>query len=268
MGNSHSSGAPALHATSPGTHGFGVDIGGSGIKGCPVDIERGVLAEERMRVPTPRPATPEAVADAVHEIVEKFDWTGRVGITLPCVIKDGTAYSAANVDPSWIGTDAQGLFAQRLGRAREDIIVLNDADAAGCAEMRSGAGATQRGLVVLLTFGTGIGSAMFNDGVLIPNTEFGHIEVDGHDAESQAAASVKDNLDLSYAEWAQRINRYIQALESFLWPDLIIAGGGVSKKSHKWLPLLETRTPIVPAELKNDAGIVGAATAAADSANR
>ncbi|MER5387590.1 polyphosphate--glucose phosphotransferase [Saccharopolyspora sp. NPDC002686] len=245
--------------------GFGVDIGGSGIKGCPVDIEGGVLAEERMRIPTPQPSTPSAVADAVAEIVDKFSWTGPVGITLPCVIKDGTALTAANVDKGWIGTDAQALFAERLGRAREDVLVLNDADAAGIAEIRAGAGAGHRGLVVVLTFGTGIGSAMFIDGKLVPNTEFGHIEVDGHDAESEAAASVKDNLDLSYPEWAPRVSRYIQGLEQFLWPDLIIAGGGVSRKGHKWIPLLETRTPVVAASLRNDAGIVGAATAATSS---
>ncbi|MDA3649568.1 ROK family protein [Saccharopolyspora indica] len=242
--------------------GFGVDIGGSGIKGCPVDIEGGVLAEERMRIPTPQPSTPSAVADAVAEIVDKFSWTGPVGVTLPCVVKDGTALTAANIDKGWIGTDAQALFAERLGRAREDVVVLNDADAAGIAEMRVGAGAGHRGLVVVLTFGTGIGSAMFIDGRLVPNTEFGHIEVDGHDAETQAAASVKDELDLSYPEWAPRVTRYVQALEQFLWPDLIIAGGGVSKKGHKWIPLLETRTPVVAAALRNDAGIVGAATAA------
>ncbi|MEU6127936.1 polyphosphate--glucose phosphotransferase [Saccharopolyspora sp. NPDC047091] len=243
--------------------GFGVDIGGSGIKGCPVDIDGGVLAEERMRIPTPHPSTPGAVADAVAEIVEKFGWSGPVGVTLPSVIKEGVAHSAANIDDSWIGTDAQALFAERLGKSRDQVIVLNDADAAGLAEMRSGSGAGRKGLVVVLTFGTGIGSAMFLDGKLVPNTEFGHIEVDGHDAEKQAAASVKDDLDLSYPEWAPRVSRYVQGLEKFLWPDLFIAGGGVSKKAHKWLPLLDIRTPIVAATLKNDAGIVGAATAAA-----
>jgi polyphosphate glucokinase len=243
--------------------GFGVDIGGSGIKGSPVDIDGGVLAEERLRIPTPQPSTPESVASAVVEIVEKFAWTGPVGVTLPCVVKHGVAHTAANVDKSWIGTDAQSLFAERLGRPRSEVVVLNDADAAGLAEMRSGAGAGHGGLVVILTFGTGIGSAMFVDGKLIPNTEFGHIEVDGRDAETQAAASIKDQLDLSYPEWAPRVTRYIQALENFLWPDLIIVGGGVSKKATKWLPLLNIRTPIVAATLKNDAGIVGAATAAA-----
>jgi polyphosphate glucokinase len=248
------------------TRGFGVDIGGSGIKGCPVDIEGGVLADERIRVPTPQPSTPETVAQAVAEIVGKFGWPGPVGVTLPCVVKQGTAHTAANIDKSWIGTDAQDLFAKYLDRPRSDVVVLNDADAAGLAEMRCGAGVGHGGLVVLLTFGTGIGSAMFVDGKLIPNTEFGHIEVDGHDAETRAAASVKDELDLSYAEWAPRVSRYIRALESFLWPDLIIVGGGVSRKAHKWLPLLDIRTPITAATLKNDAGIVGAATAAASGA--
>lgn len=242
--------------------GFGVDIGGSGIKGSPVDVDNGVLAEERLRVPTPQPSTPDAVADAVAEIVEKFGWTGPVGITLPCVVKQGTAQTAANVDKSWIGTDAQSLFAERLDKPREQVVVLNDADAAGFAEMRSGAGSGRDGLVVLLTFGTGIGSATFVDGKLVPNTEFGHIEVEGEDAEKLAAASVKDQLELSYEEWAPRVGRYVSALERFIWPDLIIAGGGVSRKEHMWLPLLDIRTPIVAAKLKNDAGIVGAATAA------
>ncbi|TDC95102.1 ROK family protein [Saccharopolyspora aridisoli] len=246
--------------------GFGVDIGGSGVKGSPVDIDAGVLAEERLRLPTPQPSTPDAVADAVAEIVEKFAWTGPVGITLPCVIKEGTALTAANIDKGWIGTDAQALFAERLGRSRDEVVVLNDADAAGVAEMKAGAGVGHEGQVVVLTFGTGIGSAMFIDGKLVPSTEFGHIEVDGHDGESQAAASVKDDLELSYEEWAPRVTRYIQSLEKFIWPDLIIAGGGVSRKGHKWIPLLETRTPVVAAALRNDAGIVGAAMASASSA--
>lgn len=245
------------------TPGFGVDIGGSGIKGCPVDIDGGVLADERFRIPTPQPSTPDAVADVVAEVVEKFGWDGPVGITLPCVVKSGTAYIAANIDKSWIGTDAQAVFAERLGRRREDILLLNDADAAGLAEMRYGSGVGEQGTVVLLTFGTGIGSAMFLNGDLIPNTEFGHLEVDGHDAETQAAASVKDNLELSYEEWAPRVSRYVNVLENLVWPDLIIAGGGVSKKASKWLPLLDIRTRIVAATLKNDAGIVGAAAAAA-----
>jgi polyphosphate glucokinase len=245
------------------TRGFGVDIGGSGIKGGLVDLEAGALDGERLRIVTPQPSTPEAVADVVADIVSKFEWTGPVGVTLPCVVKHGVALTAANVDKHWVNTDARALFAKRLDRPVEDIVVLNDADAAGMAEMRYGAGVDRDGLVVLLTFGTGIGSALFLDGKLIPNTEFGHLQVDGHDAESRAAASVKDDKGLSWSEWTPRVSRYISVLEDLIWPDLVIAGGGVSKKAEKWLPLLEVRTEVVAAALKNDAGIVGAAHAAA-----
>ena len=245
------------------TRGFGVDIGGSGVKGGLVDLEAGTLDGERMRIPTPQPSTPEAVAEVVAEIVEKFQWDGPVGITLPCVVKHGVALSAANVDKGWINCDAQRLFAERLKRKPEDIVVMNDADAAGIAEMSFGAGVGKDGTVVLLTFGTGIGSAVFLDGKLVPNTEFGHLQVDGHDAESRAAASVKEDKGLSWEEWTPRVTRYINVLEDLIWPDLVIAGGGVSKKAHKWLPLLEVRTEVVAAALKNDAGIVGAAWAAA-----
>jgi polyphosphate glucokinase len=245
------------------TRGFGVDIGGSGIKGGLVDLEAGALDGERLRIITPQPSTPDAVADVVAEIVEKFNWDGPVGVTLPCVVKHGIAHSAANVDKAWIGTDAAELFSQRLGRPKDQIVVLNDADAAGIAEMRFGSGVGRDGLVVLLTFGTGIGTALFLDGKLIPNTEFGHLEVDGHDAEKRAAASVKEDKGLTWAEWTPRVSRYINVLENLIWPDLVIAGGGVSKKAEKWLPLLEVRTDVVAAALKNDAGIVGAAVAAA-----
>ncbi|PRY30285.1 polyphosphate--glucose phosphotransferase [Umezawaea tangerina] len=245
------------------TRGFGVDIGGSGIKGGLVDLEAGALDGERLRIATPQPSTPDAVADVVAEIVAKFEWTGPVGVTLPCVVKHGVALTAANVSKHWVDTDARALFAKRLGKPVEDVVVLNDADAAGMAEMRYGAGVDRDGLVVLLTFGTGIGSALFLDGKLVPNTEFGHLEVDGHDAESRAAASVKEDKGLSWAEWAPRVSRYVSVLENLIWPDLVIAGGGVSKKAEKWLPLLEVRTEVVAASLKNDAGIVGAAAAAA-----
>ena len=244
------------------TRGFGIDIGGSGIKGGLVDLETGELDGERLRIVTPQPSTPEAVADVVAEIVEKFGWTGPVGVTLPCVVKRGVALTAANVDKGWVDTDAAALFAHRLGRTTEDVVVLNDADAAGMAEIRYGAGAGKSGVVVLLTFGTGIGSAVFLDGRLVPNTEFGHLEVDGHDAEKRAAASVKDEKDLSWEEWTHRVTRYLRTLEDLIWPDLVIAGGGVSKKADKWLPMLKVRTEVVPAALKNDAGIVGAAAAA------
>jgi polyphosphate glucokinase len=244
------------------TRGFGIDIGGSGIKGCVVDIDEGRLAGERIRIDTPNPSKPDAVAEVVKEIVDGFGWTGRVGVTLPAVMKRGVAYTAANIDKSWVGTDAGALFAECLGRAQGDVVVLNDADAAGMAEIRYGWPGDQEGVVVLLTFGTGIGSALFLDGKLVPNTEFGHLEVDGEDAEHRAAASVKDELGLSYEEWAHRVSRYIRALEDLIWPDLIIAGGGVSKKADRWLPLLDVRTRVVAAELRNDAGIVGAAVAA------
>jgi polyphosphate glucokinase len=246
------------------TRGFGVDIGGSGVKGGLVDLGAGTLDGERMRIPTPQPSTPEAVAEVVAEIVEKFQWDGPVGVTLPCVVKHGIALSAANVDKGWINCDAQKLFAERLQRRPEDIVVMNDADAAGIAEMSFGAGVGKNGTVVLLTFGTGIGSAVFLDGRLVPNTEFGHLQVDGHDAEKRAAASVKEEKELSWEEWTPRVSRYINVLEDLIWPDLVIAGGGVSKKAHKWLPLLKVRTEVVAAALKNDAGIVGAAWAAAN----
>lgn len=244
------------------TRGFGIDIGGSGIKGSIVDLDEGRLAMERMRIDTPNPSKPEVVAEIVKEIVDGFGWTGRVGVTLPAVMKRGVAYTAANIDKSWVGTNAAALFAERLGRKPGDVVVLNDADAAGMAEIRYGWPGDQDGVVVLLTFGTGIGSALFLDGKLVPNTEFGHLEVDGKDAETHAAASVKDELGLSYEEWAHRVSKYIRTLENLIWPDLIIAGGGVSKKADRWLPLLDVRTRVVAAELRNDAGIVGAAVAA------
>jgi polyphosphate glucokinase len=246
------------------TRGFGIDIGGSGIKGCVVDLEAGALAGERMRVPTPQPSSPDAIAEVVADIVKQFAWEGPVGITLPCVIKKGMALTAANIDKKWIGTDAAALFAERLGRDVSQVTVLNDADAAGMAEMRFGLGRDRSGVVVLLTFGTGIGSALFQDGKLVPNTEFGHLEVDGHDAETRAAASVKDEKNLSWEEWTHRVSKYLRTLEGLIWPDLVIAGGGVSKKADHWLPLLDVRTEVVAAALKNDAGIVGAAAAAVE----
>ena len=239
--------------------GFGVDIGGSGIKGCLVDLDTGQLQGERVRIETPQPSLPEPVYDVVARIVDSFGWEGRIGVTFPGVLKSGVVHTAANVDKSWLGTHlAEGLASRIPGTVQ----TLNDADAAGFAEMRYGAGRDKRGVVLMLTFGTGIGSALFTDGVLVPNTEFGHIQVDGHDGERKASAAAKDREDLSYPQWAKRVDRYLDVLEAAVWPDLIIVGGGVSKKAHKWVPLLSTRTPVVPAELLNDAGIVGAALAA------
>jgi polyphosphate glucokinase len=241
--------------------GFGVDIGGSGIKGCVVDLVEGVLVGERVRIETPEPSEPEPVYRVIADIVERFGWTGRVGVTFPGVIQNGIAHTAANVDKNWIGTDVAAGVA---GLVPRPVVALNDADAAGLAEMRFGAGRDQRGVVLMLTFGTGIGSALFVDGHLVPNTEFGHIQVDGHDGERRASAAARDREDLSYEKWARRVDRYLHVLEAGIWPDLIIVGGGVSKKAEKWVPLLTARTPIVPAQLLNDAGIVGAALAAVE----
>jgi polyphosphate glucokinase len=241
--------------------GFGVDIGGSGIKGCVVDLDKGQLVGDRMRIDTPQPSRPDAVCRVVADIVGQFEWEGRVGVTFPGVLKHGVAYTAANVDKSWIGTDVDAGVSALVPGA---VTTLNDADAAGLAEMRYGAGKDKDGVVLMLTFGTGIGSALFTDGHLVPNTEFGHIQVDGEDAERRASAAVRDREDLGYPEWAQRVDRYLDVLEASVWPDLIIVGGGISKKAHKWVPLLSTRTAVVPAELQNDAGIVGAALAASE----
>jgi polyphosphate glucokinase len=243
--------------------GFGVDIGGSGIKGCLVDLAEGRLIGERLRIETPQPSLPEPVFDVVARIVDSFGWSERVGVTFPGVLKSGVAHTAANVDKSWLGTDLAAGVAERIAGTVE---TLNDADAAGLAEMRYGAGRDRNGVVLMLTFGTGIGSALFVDGRLVPNTEFGHIQVDGEDGESRASAAAREREELSYPDWALRVDRYLDVLEGSVWPDLIIVGGGVSKKAHKWVPLLSTRTPVVPAELQNDAGIVGAALAAAEHA--
>ncbi|MEU4980543.1 polyphosphate--glucose phosphotransferase [Streptomyces sp. NPDC021969] len=242
---------------------FGVDIGGSGIKGAPVDLDRGDLAQERCKVLTPHPATPDGVADGVKQVVEHFGWTGRVGLTFPGVVTGGaTVRTAANVDKSWVDTDARALFGERLGGL--DVTVVNDADAAGVAEMHFGAGRGRKGTVVLLTFGTGIGSAVFTDGLLVPNTELGHLELDGHDAETRASSKVKDDHDMSWEHWAHRVQKYLAHVEMLFSPELFIIGGGVSRKSQKFLPHIKgVRAEIVPAQLQNNAGIVGAAMHAA-----
>ncbi|WP_420749556.1 polyphosphate--glucose phosphotransferase [Rhodococcus sp. O3] len=240
--------------------GFGIDIGGSGVKGGVVDLSTGQLVGERIKILTPQPATPTAIAGTVTEIVAQAGWGGPVGLTLPSVVRGGVALTAANIDPSWIGTDARALFSEALGG--REVTVLNDADAAGIAEDRFGAAKNVKGVVVLLTFGTGIGSAVLNNGVLLPNTEFGHMEVDGKEAEHRAASKVKEDRDWSYKRWAEEVSRVLSRFEALLWPDLFVAGGGISRKSDKWIPLLTNTTPVVPAELRNTAGIVGAAYAA------
>ncbi|MGW2642531.1 polyphosphate--glucose phosphotransferase [Streptomyces sp. NPDC001348] len=242
---------------------FGVDIGGSGIKGAPVDLERGDLAQERHKVLTPHPATPDGVADGVKQVVEHFGWTGPVGLTFPGVVTGGaTVRTAANVDKSWIDTDARALFGERLGGL--PVTVVNDADAAGVAEMAFGAGRGRRGTVVLLTFGTGIGSAVFVDGVLVPNTELGHLELHGHEAEKRASSKAREDEDLSWEKWAHRVQKYLAHVEMLFSPELFVIGGGVSRKADRFLPLIEgVEAEIVPAQLQNNAGIVGAAMRAA-----
>jgi polyphosphate glucokinase len=238
---------------------LGIDVGGSGIKGAPVDTATGRLQVERRKVPTPQPATPAAVAAAVAAIADEFAAADCVGVAVPAVVKAGASWTAANIDPAWIGCDIERLLCEALGRP---VLALNDADAAGIAEMRFGAGRGQRGTVVLLTLGTGIGSAVFLDGLLLPNTELGHLAIRGKAAERRAAAQVRKAEKLSWDKWAARLSEVLIAIERLLWPDLFILGGGVSRKHELFLPLLECRTPVVPATLGNDAGIVGAAIAA------
>lgn len=235
----------------------GVDIGGTGIKAGVVDSRRGALIGERVRVLTPQPAGVEAVVAATAAVVAGLPPdAGPVGIGVPAPIVGGVVTAAANIDPSWIGAPAADLFAAAIGRP---VVVLNDADAAGIAEMRFGAGRGVRGVVLVLTLGTGIGSALFVDGALVPNTEFGHIEIRGKDAERRASATARERRGLSWAEWAPLLDEYIDRIDALLWPDLIILGGGISKKADRYLPLLSSRPPVVPAALRNEAGIVGAA---------
>jgi polyphosphate glucokinase len=244
---------------------LGVDIGGTGIKAAPVDLSTGTLTAERVKIDTPHPAVPDAVAAVVRQQVEGFGWTGPVGITFPGVVMDGVIKTAANVDHSWIDTDARELFATATGQT---VAVINDADAAGLAEMKFGAGAGQQGTVLMLTLGTGIGSALFTQGILVPNTEFGHIEIRGKDAEKRASELVREEQDLSWGKWAGRVDEYLEHMEQLLSPHLIIIGGGISKKSEKFLPLLTgLRAKIVPAAMLNDAGIVGAAMAVTPAAS-
>ncbi|WP_182111417.1 MULTISPECIES: polyphosphate--glucose phosphotransferase [unclassified Actinotalea] len=250
----------------PGTAGptlaFGIDIGGSGIKGAPVDLVAGTFAADRVRIPTPQPSTPAAVARTVGELFDAFHLPAGmpIGVTFPAVIQHGVARSAANVDESWIGTDVTGVIAEATGRR---VLAVNDADAAGYAETLYGAARDTPGVVLVVTLGTGIGSCLVVDGTLVPNTELGHLEIDGYDAESRAADSARERDDLDWERWAERLQRYFRVVEDLFWPDLIVVGGGVSKKHQNFLPLLDLRTPIVPAQLRNAAGIVGAAALAA-----
>jgi len=245
---------------------LGIDIGGSGIKGSLVDLDKGELIGERHRIETPQPSTPDAVAGVVRELVGRLAWSGAIGCTFPAIVRNGVTLSAANVDKQWIGAPAASLFEKATGC---HVRVLNDADAAGIAEMTYGAGrGREQGIVMILTFGTGIGSAIFLDGKLLPNSEFGHVPMPmkGIIAEHYCSERVRKEEDLKWDVWAKRANNYLELLELLLSPDLFIVGGGISKKAEKWLPLMTTRVPIVPAQLLNDAGIIGAAMAVHDLA--
>ena len=239
---------------------LGIDIGGTGIKAAPVDTTKGTLLTERVKVETPRPALPDPVAAVVGQHVKHFDWTGPVGVAFPGVVVDGVTLTAANLDPAWVGLDTRALFSKAAGLP---VSLVNDADAAGLAEMRFGAGAGHQGTVLMLTFGTGIGSALFRGGMLIPNTEFGHIEVRGRDAETRASERAKELHDLSWGKWAGRVEEYLHHVEALTAPDRVIIGGGISRKADKFLPLLTSlRATVVPAAMHNNAGIVGAALSA------
>ncbi|KRF37547.1 polyphosphate--glucose phosphotransferase [Nocardioides sp. Soil805] len=246
---------------------FGIDFGGTGIKGAPVDLGSGDFAGSRVKIATPRPATPEAVADVFRELVGRFPASSSpVGVTVPAVVRHGMVSSAANIDPSWIGTDADAVFTEALGR---EVHVVNDADAAGLAEVEYGAAKGRTGLVIVTTLGTGIGSALIHDDVLVPNSELGHLEIDGYDAETRAANSARESEGLSYEAWAERLTTYYRTVERLFSPELIVIGGGVSKSFDKFGPLIDIETEIVPAALRNKAGIIGAAlvaTRAADEA--
>lgn len=241
---------------------LGIDIGGTGIKGGLVEVDDGQLIGERHRVRTPDPSLPEAVAQVVAEVVRQFDYRGPIGCTFPSVIRHGVVQTAANVDKGWIGTDGETLLSVATG---QPVLLINDADAAGIAEMRFGAGRGEKGVVIMLTFGTGIGSAIFVDGVLFPNTELGHLPMYEADGETYASDRARKRDNLKWKQWAGRVQEYLDLLEFLFSPDLFIIGGGVSKAHEKYLPLLKTQARIVPAGLLNEAGIVGAALAASES---
>lgn len=240
---------------------LGIDIGGSGIKGAPVDISTGELTRPRHRIPTPQPSKPKAVAEVVGQIVKHFEWTGPVGCTFPAIVSHGVMKSAANVDDEWIGTNGVKLFENET---RCPVRILNDADAAGLAEMAFGVGRNRGGVVIMLTIGTGIGSGMFVDGILFPNSELGHLKIRGKDAEHRASDRVRKEEGLTWKKWAKRFNEYLNHVEFIFSPDLLIIGGGASKKFDQFAPYLTVQAEILPAMLRNDAGIIGAAMAAKD----
>lgn len=242
---------------------FGIDIGGSGIKGAPVDVETGKLTASRLRIPTPDPSTPQSVAAVCAEIIDHFavDRSVPIGLTFPAPIKHGVVSFIANLDRSWKGVDVAQLMDEVTGRR---VVAVNDADAAGYAEVAYGAARDVRGVVLVVTLGTGIGSAIIVNGTLVPNTELGHIEIDGRDAEARAADSAREREELSWKRWGKRLTRYFSTLEMLFSPDLFVVGGGVSNEFDDWAPFVKVRTPMVPAALRNAAGIVGAARLASE----
>lgn len=240
---------------------IGIDVGGTGIKAAIVDTKSGELLSERLRMETPAGGEPEDIAMVVREIVDRLEPKPSLaaGVCFPAVVRRGFTQSAANVSEQWIGLNAHSLFEAFLGR---HVHVINDADAAGAAEMKFGAGKGAKGLTIMTTLGTGIGSALFYNGVLIPNSELGHLEIGGIDAEQEAAFSAMEREGLSFQDWAKRLERYYKTLERLFSPDLIIVGGGISKSHQEFLPLINIDTEIVPAKTKNAAGIIGAASIA------
>ena len=240
---------------------LGIDVGGSGIKGAPVDIKTGKFLSERVRIKTPENAEPKPVAEVAAQVAQSFNWHGPIGIGFPAPIKNGVAMMAANISPDWVGVNADELFTSSTGCPCK---VGNDADVAGLAEMTFGAGKDQSGTVIMLTLGTGIGTAIFSSGHLVPNTEFGHLEMNGRDAEYRASDAARQRKDLSWKKYAKKLNSYMMTMEKLFWPDLFIIGGGISKVHEKFIPLLTVQAKVVPAQLQNEAGIVGAALFARD----
>lgn len=238
---------------------LGIDIGGSGIKGAPVDIKTAELIAERHRIATPEFSTPDAIAEVIQELVQHFDWNGPIGCAFPAVIKQGVIKTAANIDNSWIGVNGEKLIHAKTGC---ETLLLNDADAAGIAEIEFGAGKGNKGVVIMHTFGTGIGSAIFVNGKLVPNTEFGRLEIRCKEAEQRASARNRTDEGLKWKAWTWRVNEFLARMEALFWPDLFIIGGGVSRKHDQFLHLLKARADIVPAQMLNQAGIIGAAVAA------
>lgn len=242
-------------------HILGIDIGGSGIKGAPVNVMEGILTQEKLRIPTPVPSTPQSVAQVIKQIRDHFQYKGIIGCGYPGVVRQGKTYTASNMDKSWIEADAKSIISQMLEQDLDSIYLLNDADAAGIAEMQYGAGKNQNGVVIIITVGTGIGISMFSNGVLVPNIEIGHLEIRNKDSEKRFSDATRKREDLSWKQWSKRFNEYVSYLEKYFWPDLIILGGGICKKYDQFCKYIKSKTPIVRAQLGNDAGIIGAALA-------